>query len=404
VLAFVLRLLARLHSGAGDFFLNGYYFLFELAQNIAAGKGICLIGGTPTAFRVPLYPVFLAALTMGHREFLPIVIAQSIIGAATVFCTALLARQLFGKRAATIAAAIAALYPYYIIHDKALEETSLFTLLTLLAVLAIQRTARNGSLPFAALAGILLGLDTFTRATIAPFALFAALWLIWQKRTKAAILCALCIAITVSPWLLRNYRLTGTAALSTEAGRELWIGNSGFLFNHYPQGSVDLSGEEALAALSPEDQLQLQRIADNEALQNRWYARKAFAYIESHPWLTVTGALRKIAAAFSFLPSPRRGLVADTVYALSFGPLMILGLWGMWQHRTRWREDSLIYAQYAIFIAISAAFWAHTSHRVFLDVYWIAFAAGALAITTARRRPQPVATPSPQEQLTSSAT
>jgi hypothetical protein len=58
---------------------------------------------------------------------------------------------------------------------------------------------------------------------------------------------------------------------------------------------------------------------------------------------------------------------------------MLLGLWGMWLHRSHWREDSLIYALFGIFALVTAVFWAHTSHRVYLDVYWIVFGAGAVA-------------------------
>jgi hypothetical protein len=60
--AFAVRAV-RCYSGAEDFWVNGYGFFFELAQNIAAGNGIAFGDGPPTAFRVPLYPAFLAAVT-----------------------------------------------------------------------------------------------------------------------------------------------------------------------------------------------------------------------------------------------------------------------------------------------------------------------------------------------------
>jgi 4-amino-4-deoxy-L-arabinose transferase-like glycosyltransferase len=103
LLAFAARLSARWYSGGPDFWQNGYTFFFELAQNIAAGNGVS-IGGQPTAFRVPLYPIFLATVTFGHRAFLSILVAQSLIGAGTVLCAALIARELFGQTAAIIAA------------------------------------------------------------------------------------------------------------------------------------------------------------------------------------------------------------------------------------------------------------------------------------------------------------
>jgi hypothetical protein len=58
-----LRVGVRLYSGSDDFFVHGYTFFFSMAQNIAAGRGIGFAGQPPTAFRVPLYPMFLAVLT-----------------------------------------------------------------------------------------------------------------------------------------------------------------------------------------------------------------------------------------------------------------------------------------------------------------------------------------------------
>jgi len=87
-----------------------------------------------TGFRTPLYSIFLAGLTLGHQAFWPIVIAESVIG-------------------------------------------GLFTFLTLVSVLLLLRTAREGNLATSAAAGLILGLDVLTRATIAPFGLLAPFWL-----------------------------------------------------------------------------------------------------------------------------------------------------------------------------------------------------------------------------------
>jgi hypothetical protein len=92
--AFALRLGVRICSGITDYFESGYSFFFDLAQSVAAGHGISL-NGVPTAFRVPFYPIFLAALTWGHKAFWPVAIAQSMVGAGTCLCAALLARQMF---------------------------------------------------------------------------------------------------------------------------------------------------------------------------------------------------------------------------------------------------------------------------------------------------------------------
>jgi hypothetical protein len=102
---------------------------------------------------------------------------------------------------------------------------------------------------------------------------------------------------------------------------------------------------------------------------------------------------RKNAAAFYWLPSPRHGMITDLINVFSYGPVMLLGLWGMARRRALWRDDSLIYLLFATFMLVTAVFWAHTSHRVYLDVYWIVFGAGALAQTVlAERKPSTSAT------------
>jgi len=131
-----------------DFWTNGYTFYFELAGQIAAGRGLAV----PTAFQVSIYPMFLAAVSFGRKAFLPIVLAQSLIGAATDLCGALLTTDWFGAQPGIVAAALAAAYPYYFVHDTALQETGLFAFLTLLSLLLLIRARWSKSPGLASLA------------------------------------------------------------------------------------------------------------------------------------------------------------------------------------------------------------------------------------------------------------
>jgi 4-amino-4-deoxy-L-arabinose transferase-like glycosyltransferase len=373
--AFAVRVAVRYYFGSEDFWANSYSFFFELAQNIAAGKGIAFADGPPTSFRVPIYPIFLAMVTFGHKAFLPIVLSQSLIGAGTVLCAALLAREIFGSAAALTAAIITAFYPYYVVHDTALQETSLYTFLTAFAVFLLLRARRSGSGIMAGCAGLALGMAVLTRANLAPFALFAPLWLAVARQCRAmprrqglwaALICAAVLALTVSPWLVRSFQHTGSVTLSTQTGFFLWLGNNPYTFSYYPYESIDRSQRAGLEALTPQEWAQ----------EN---AERALEYIREHPWRTLGGGLRKIGAAFGWLPSPRRSFWPSLVHALSYGPIMILGLWGMWITRQHWREHSIFYAQFVSFAVVTAMFFGHTNYRVYLDVYWIVFAAGILA-------------------------
>jgi 4-amino-4-deoxy-L-arabinose transferase-like glycosyltransferase len=398
-LAFAARMAARWYLGNTDFWSNGYTFFFALAQNIAHGQGIAL-NGQATAYRVPLYPMFLAAVTFGRKELITVVVFQSLIGAATVWCAALIAREMFGYRAALIAALVTALYPYYVVHDTALQETSLYTFLTALAVLLVMRARRSGSRSMAAVAGLVLGADVLARANLAPFALLAPLILLvpiplrpasWQRRASACALCAGAVILTLTPWLIRSYALTGTPALTTQSGFFLWLGNNPATFSHYPTESIDLSQRAAFASLTPEQRAEFDARGSNEASADGWFFHEGLGYMRDHPWLTVGNAARKITAGFCLLPSPRGSFWPSLVYLLSYGPVMILGLGGMWMFRRNWRDHLIFYALFASFAAVTAIYFGHTSYRVYLDVYWIVFAAGLLDyLWTGRSPPTPV--------------
>jgi hypothetical protein len=187
-------------------------------------------------------------------------------------------------------------------------------------------------------------------------------------------------------WLIRAYQLTGSVRLSTQDGFFLWLGNNPYTFSHYPQESIDRSQAVALAALSSQENRELEERGQNAGLVDEWFRKKGLDYIGDHPWQTLGNGLRKIVDAFGVLPSPRRSFWPSSVYALSYGPVMILGLWGMWVSRRHWREHSIFYAQFVAFAAVTAVFFGHTSYRAYLDVYWIIFAAGVLAAWQRRAR------------------
>jgi 4-amino-4-deoxy-L-arabinose transferase-like glycosyltransferase len=329
-------------------------------------------------------------VTFGHQVVLPVLVAQSLIGAGTVWCAAMLAREMFGNTAAIIAAILTAIYPYYVVHDTALQETSLYTFLMILAVLLLLRARRSGSVVTAIGAGLALGAGVLTRANLVPFALLAPLWLAlaggpdaasWRRRLWGAVLCASVAALTVLPWLVQSYRLTGSVALSTQTGFFLWLGNNPYTFSHYPRESIDRSQATALSAMSAQEKEELNARRDSdEAAADQWFRQKGLDYIREHPWRTLGNSFRKIVDAFGWLPSPRHSFWPNLVHALSYGPVMILGLCGMWvSRRGHWREHSIFYMQFAAFAAVTAVFFGHTSYRAYLDVYWIVFAAGILA-------------------------
>ncbi len=176
--AIALRVAYAVHMGADDFWSHGYFY-YEIAQNIAAGKGILRTEGNMTgwAIRPPLYPIFLTPAALWGGNYLLIVVPQALLGAGTVVCAFLIGRLLFGTRVGVIAAALTAIYPFYVVHDTALQETGMQTFLAALSVYLLLRARKEQSRSLWLAAGMLLGLCVLTRGMMLPFALCALAWI-----------------------------------------------------------------------------------------------------------------------------------------------------------------------------------------------------------------------------------
>lgn len=197
-------------AGAGD----SAYFL-EVARSIAAGDGHA-VGGIPTAFRAPGYPVFLAPLASG-----PAWLVFGLQSLATLGAGMFTLRRIPGAIGLVTALLIVS-SPYLVAFEwQVLAETLLVCTLWV-AWLLLGAPAR----PVAA--GVLLGVAALLRETVMflPLAAAAGAWWIergWSRRLLIAAILA--FALTV-PWQLRNASLPGGSfALSDgRSGFNLWIG------------------------------------------------------------------------------------------------------------------------------------------------------------------------------------
>jgi drug/metabolite transporter superfamily protein YnfA len=91
--------------------------------------------------------------------------------------------------------------------------------------------------------------------------------------------------------------------------------------------------------------------------------------------LAVRGAMRMLTVGFSWQLSPRARGAKQLLYALSYTPFLALALVGAMLSRARWRQLGPIYANVIGFVVVTMLFWAHTSHRVHLDVFFMILAA-----------------------------
>jgi 4-amino-4-deoxy-L-arabinose transferase-like glycosyltransferase len=184
------------------------------AVSIADGHGFALSYGRPTAFRPPAYPIFLAAvyaITGPDVEWGRI--ANALVGTGIVALIGVIAFQLWGRREALIALALAAVYIPLILVGQSIMSEPLFVLCLLGAISCCLRG-------WVVAAGVLLGLAILGRANavILVLPLAAAVWKGWRP---ALVLCVVA-ALTVVPWTIRNYEtFDAFVPVSTQFGSAL---------------------------------------------------------------------------------------------------------------------------------------------------------------------------------------
>ena len=399
-LSFVLRVAAKVYFvGEAVFWSLGYQEYINLGRSLNEGADFCFdldnyalsaIGidqgvlGEKCAHLMPGYPVFLSLTMISGNEYISVIISQALVSVGTVLCVFLLGRNLFGLVPGFIAGTMAAFYPYFVWHDTSLQETGLFAFFVTLSLLLLYRARNAKSKLVWGMAGLSLGMAMLMRPSLTPFLGMTLLWsaLVMSGSIRARLgrvaMLAGALLVVLLPWLLRNQIVVGAPILTSQSGRFLWIGNNEDTFSHYPQDNIDASEAEAWLALSPAEILEIQSLADDEVAQSDWFFERGISYIKENPGTTLWGATRKIWTGFSWIFSPGKRSIEQLAYIISYFPLLVFGGWGFWITRNRWREFSLIYMLFLSFMVGTAIFWAHTSHRVYLDVYLMIFAGYAV--------------------------
>ena len=398
-LAVVAGLVARLFFGfsywVGKPLTHDEREYLALSANLAAGRGF----GYPPAApgepeperfgRAPIYPLFLAAVTTaGSLESLTAIrLAQSIVGALSVWLVALVAMRVAGPPAGVVAAWIAALYPPLVWTPAYVFSETLYMALALSHVLVVDRALSPGGTDGAGRApappswlvwcGVLGGLAALTRPAHLFFLLLLGLWLLGKRRLRDGVLIAVGAILVIAPWTYRNYREYGRPVLiASEGGITFWTGN-----HPLSPGEGDMAANPAIKrdnqrlraahdGLTPE---QLEPVYYREAMSAiardpRWWlgllARKAF-----YTW---------IPAGPSYTLHSTRYLVASLV---SYGLLLAAGVTGalLVMRARRWPVALGLLLASAMLVCV--VFFPQERFRIpVIDPALIVLAAGGLAL------------------------
>jgi len=196
------------------------YEFSELGRRIARGEGF---RGEIIGRRAPLYPLIIGVIywVFGEHEVM-VQLFQCLTFAGTALLAWDMGRLLFNRRTGMIAGLLCALHPSLLryVPDFHLESVFAF-LFTLCVWSSVQLYLRPGMLR-GALFGISAGLACLTKAVLLlyPPLFIAILWLT-RRRTRGpepalprftistAGVILVAMALTISPWTIRNYRVSG---------------------------------------------------------------------------------------------------------------------------------------------------------------------------------------------------
>ena len=352
---------AHLSVDAGDY--------DRLAHSIAGGHGYLpsAVGIGPSAYRPPAYPYFLAAIYKATgRGWLVARYIEAALSTLTVVLIGLLAWQLWDRRTALIALALAAVFPPLIMQGTILMSEALLVPLIVGAVLLAWKargSAGRARVWWLIGAGITGGLAALTRGNafvlLLPLALIV--WgqkprLRWRALSGPVLMVAAALA-TIAPWTIRNeIVLHSFVPVTTETGVTL-AGTYNDFSAHlkYPALWAPPYLDPAMMPIfAPklDPHYKGPRLTEPEVDQRTRQA--AFAYIRRHPAYVFTVGLHNALRLLKLSGEPHSILDRDNPAAplsldvIGFYAIAILAMIG-WRTRARRRAPLALWLTPALF-------------------------------------------------------
>ncbi|HYQ44912.1 MAG TPA: glycosyltransferase family 39 protein [Polyangiaceae bacterium] len=196
------------------------YWFSAMGTSLARGEGLSAYGSLLHR-RAPLYPFMIGGIyTVFGEHPLLVQLVQIVLFAGTSVIAFELGRRIYNVRTGIIAGALCAVHPALLRYVADFHLETLFTFLLTLSVLFGYRFYERPSVGRAAAFGVLSALTALTKSVAVLFPpLFLLLWWISLKRTRSTLPVRSLIlpvavlfgtmALTISPWTIRNYAVTG---------------------------------------------------------------------------------------------------------------------------------------------------------------------------------------------------
>ncbi len=361
--------------------------------------------GKPTAFFMPLYPIFLAGVfAVFGSGFFAARLVQLLLSALLPLIAFYLGRQAVDRQTALAAALLAAIHPYFIYYAGLLVTQTLFVVLLGLASCAYYSLRQRPTIPRALLLGVLLGLSFLTRtftATFLPLLLLAVIvelgfprWFETGRSPGRALLLLLVTTVAftavATPWVVRNYGLFDELViLPTKGGRNLWEYNNQKFSTEF-EVAENAWTQQRYRSIRDSEMPTLQRketvefpVFDPqlpETERNRILNGNVKTFILANPRVYARLCLVRASEMVRVTPVRKSNLLFKAAAWLTIGWQLPLALVGMVMLARRWRRGPLyLFLLTLFYLSLHALVAAGTPHRVQVDLYLLVFSAHPLA-------------------------
>jgi 4-amino-4-deoxy-L-arabinose transferase-like glycosyltransferase len=348
-----------------------------LARSLLAGRGYSFTAkwypftpaNTPTAHWSFLYPLYLAAVyaVTGYHPLAARLIQGAVGGLLICLLIYLIGRRVADDVTGLIAAALAAVYGYFIYYNGALMTETFFIILVLSSLYLGLELKEKPTLARWVLLGLALGLAALLRQTILLFVPFLLFWLFWELKKDRIrwwyfSIPLVVIILLIAPWTLRNYLVYDQfLLLNSNAGYALFASNNPHLGTDWRNEGIVVPVPEELRG-------------QNEAQLDRALTQRGIGFILADPKRYLRLTLDKTLEYFKFWPSSESGRMSNLVRVLSFGLYLPFMLVGLFLSFSRWRSFAVLYLFIVIHTAIHLLSWPAPRYRLPVDAVLMVFA------------------------------
>ncbi len=193
----------------------------EIAKNILIGKGLVVknpIGNKGQTFfycwRTPVFPIIIAIIyaITGINNYFAVKIFLAFIGSVSCIFVYFIGKRIFDENTGKIASIFTAISPSFIFFSGYVAPIILTLFLGLIPFFFITRDIKKMSLFNYITGGIFLGIGVLCREILIIILLILPVWMFFYYRNKKEIIFRIFLffagfILTLSPWVIRNYRI-----------------------------------------------------------------------------------------------------------------------------------------------------------------------------------------------------